>query len=145
MKRDEDDLITQLLDETYEVTSHPGKDLSNSKTGSLSDHFERMASQQFGDDFSSKHPLGKIIFLDSFIRLEVKGESLDIPNDLSPFSRVISPSSERVYEIKDETFKSVFQSFLGVPVDQFEIDEDSGIHAKEPNLNFQETKKKFAA
>ncbi|MCR9205746.1 MAG: hypothetical protein NXH75_14270 [Halobacteriovoraceae bacterium] len=145
MKRDEDDLITQLLDETYEVTSHPGKDLCSSKTGNLSDHFERMASQQADDGFSPRNPLGKIMFLDSFIRLEVKGESLDIPNILSPFSRVISPSSEQVYEIKDETFKSVFQSFVGVPVDQFEIDEDSGIHPKEPNLDFQEIKKKFAA
>lgn len=144
MKRDEDDLINQLLDETYEVTSHPGKDLSHPKTGSLSDHFERMASQQ-EETLGNNHPIGKILFLDSFIRVEVRGENLDIPNSISPFARVISPTSETVFEIKDEAFKAVFQDFVGESLDFFEVNENSEFYPKEKELNFSMNKNKIAA
>lgn len=147
MKRDEDDLINQLLDETYEVTSHPGKDLPSSKVASLSDHFDKMSHQyeeEPSNGSASFSPLGKIYFHDSFIRVQVKETNLDIPYELSPFREIQSGDEDQLFEIRDEAFKLVLENLVGEPITQVRRSHQAEFFPSGPQ-SLSNYLKKFAA
>lgn len=112
MSREEDDLISKLLNETYEGSSHPGSELSNQTVLSLADHFERRTRTN-EPTFKKGGTIGKIQFWSSFIRIELSGQTLDLPKELSPFEEIERDQDKIFYEIKDPTFKSVLKNLSG--------------------------------
>lgn len=113
MKADED-LISTLLKETYEGVDHPESEMSNQNVISLSDYFNKKEDNtKFGDsELTDKaYTTGTLDVHDSYFRLNIAGNIIDIPKSLNFLTLIEESSETKVYELSDNTFKDVMTTY----------------------------------
>lgn len=124
----EDDFITKLLDETYQSVEHPSNELSNQNVASLFDYFKEREDEVEGT-LSSKEAITLKTYK-RFIRLDVGGKTLDVPEELNWLESYQSPTDEIIYEVRDEAFATVLSELCGTKV-RFIIVNGSVVDLKE--------------
>lgn len=112
----EDDFISKLMDETYQKVEHPENELSNQNVKSLADYFSKREEILGSERACFKE-------FKSFYRLEVDGQSLDIPKNLG-WVNEDQKNGHRLYRVTDNVLVGVLSQLRGETVEYIEVTSD---------------------